>query len=279
MTHPNELPDMALVSVIMAAYNADKYIEEAILSVINQTHENWELLIVNDGSKDTTEEKILQFEDSRIKYFYQENNGVSAARNVGLKNMTGDYFCFLDADDVYPPQSIESRLKVFETTDEIEFVDGTIHIKDSKLTQLLEVRNHNFIGNPFRNLVRLDSNCFFGPSWLIKIKDSKKYLLTEGMTHAEDLYFYITISSDGIYASTEEVVLFYRKNDSSAMSDLKGLENGYAKLHSHLSNLDHVRKDDLNYLKWRIIRIMFLSYLKKKQFLNAFKVVLRYIIT
>ena len=84
----------ALVSILMPVYNAEAFISEAITSVIRQSHKNWELLIVNDGSTDRSKNIIHSFPDKRIQYFEQQNRGVSVARNVGLKNMKGDYFCF-----------------------------------------------------------------------------------------------------------------------------------------------------------------------------------------
>ena len=97
------------VSIIMPVYNAGKYINRAIDSVINQSFQNWELLIINDGSTDDSEHKINEYSDKRIKYFQQINQGVSSARNQGLRHMNGGYFCFLDADDYLPSGSIESR--------------------------------------------------------------------------------------------------------------------------------------------------------------------------
>ena len=90
-----------LISVIMPAYNAEKYIEESIKSVINQTYTNIELIIVNDCSKDKTQEIIDKWskEDSRIKNIYQENSGVSEARLRGVHESTGEYIIFIDGDD------------------------------------------------------------------------------------------------------------------------------------------------------------------------------------
>jgi teichuronic acid biosynthesis glycosyltransferase TuaG len=265
-----------LVSVIMPAYNAAAYIEEAIQSVLNQTYQNWELLIVNDGSKDDTEAKIKAFEDTRIHYFKQENQGVSAARNLALKNMKGDFFCFLDADDAYPPKSIEARLKVFKESEDIYFVDGTVLKKDADLKETLSVKKHTFVGDPRSALIRLDGSCFFGPSWMIRRDIDRTYQMKVGMTHAEDLFFYISISDKGIYKSCDEEILYYRVTDSSAMSNLKGLENGYAELYEEVKQIEGVDQEDLNYLKKRIRRIMFRSYLRNLELIKAIKAYIRF---
>jgi glycosyltransferase involved in cell wall biosynthesis len=113
----------------MPAYNAEKYIAEAINSVLNQSYPEFELLVINDGSSDQTAKIIRSFFDSRIKYFKQNNQGVSSARNTGLENMKGVYFCFLDADDVMPQDSLKSRLEIFNSNNKIDFVDGKVRKK------------------------------------------------------------------------------------------------------------------------------------------------------
>ena len=102
-----------LVSVIMPVFNAEKWLRYAIDSVLDQHYKHIELLVINNGSTDKSHEHILSYQDQRIRYFHQQKNmGVSAARNIGLNHMTGDFFCFLDADDLMPEKAILSRLKI-----------------------------------------------------------------------------------------------------------------------------------------------------------------------
>ena len=91
---------MLLISVIIPCYNRANVISKAIESVINQTVKEWELIIVDDGSTENVKEVINPFlKDDRIKYFYQENKGVSTARNYGVNNSQGNFIVFLDSDD------------------------------------------------------------------------------------------------------------------------------------------------------------------------------------
>lgn len=94
-------------SIIVPVYNVEKYLENCILSILNQTYENFELIIVNDGSPDDSQKIIDKFakKDKRIRSFVKENGGLSDARNYGVKYATGDYLLFVDSDD-----SIESEL-------------------------------------------------------------------------------------------------------------------------------------------------------------------------
>ena len=85
----------------MPAYNAEKSIGRAIASVLGQSRADWELLVIDDGSTDGTAAVAGSFADSRVRCLHQENGGVSAARNRGIREAQGDYICFLDADDVW----------------------------------------------------------------------------------------------------------------------------------------------------------------------------------
>lgn len=104
---------MCVFSIVMPAYNAGNFIEEAIQSVVSQTYKNWELIVVDDGSTDNTSIIIKNFQqiDSRIIYLFQENNKQAAARNYGIKQSKGDWIAFLDADDIWLPQKLEIQIK------------------------------------------------------------------------------------------------------------------------------------------------------------------------
>lgn len=106
-----------MVSVIMPAFNAAEYITETIFSVQRQTHEEWELLVVDDASTDNTSEVVtaLQKEDERIKYYsLPANQGAGFARNIGIKAATGDFIAFLDADDLWKPEKLEKQLRLMQ---------------------------------------------------------------------------------------------------------------------------------------------------------------------
>ena len=96
---------MEKISIIIPIYNAEKYIDETIESVLKQTYSNIEVILVDDGSRDKSAEICAKYasKDKRVKYIYKENGGVSSARNRGLKEATGQYIGFMDADDIAEP--------------------------------------------------------------------------------------------------------------------------------------------------------------------------------
>lgn len=260
----------------MPAYNAELYIAEAINSVINQRWQKWELLIINDGSTDGTEGVVKNFLDKRIKYFIQPNKGVGAARNIGLANMEGDYFCFLDADDVLPELSLQSRIGIFGQNSNIKFVDGIVEKRDSSL----KVPNGKFFPdfanrNPLQELANLSGKCFFGPSWMIKREKGEKPQFQDCLYHAEDLLFYMQQARyGGIYSYTEETVYIYRKNPLSAMANLEGLEKGYRQVYDFIKNWEELAPVTILSYHLKVKKIMFLSYLRAGKLSKAFKALL-----
>ena len=101
--------DNPLISIIIPAYNAEKYIEECVNSTISQTYKNIEIIVVNDGSTDQTADIIsaLAKKDNRIKLFNKTNGGVSSARNYGIEKSRGEYIFFIDSDDFIDPNCVE----------------------------------------------------------------------------------------------------------------------------------------------------------------------------
>jgi glycosyltransferase involved in cell wall biosynthesis len=120
---------MPFFSVIIPLYNKENFIENTLKSVLNQTFVDFEIIIVNDGSTDSSAIKVLQFVDSRIRYYYTENGGVSTARNYGIELAKSNFITFLDADDYWYPSFLEQMFEninrfpeqmVFSSATEIE---------------------------------------------------------------------------------------------------------------------------------------------------------------
>jgi len=112
---------MPSVSVIIPVYNRLEYICEAIESVLAQTYKNYEIIVVDDGSTSNVK-RVLESYMDEIKYIYQENKGLAAARNTGIKNSKGKYLAFLDDDDLFEPKKLEIQVSVLEDNQDIGFV-------------------------------------------------------------------------------------------------------------------------------------------------------------
>ena len=115
------------VSVIIPSYNCDRYLPEAIESVLNQTYKDYEIIVINDGSTDLTSEVIAPYLE-RIRYVYQENQGAGQARNRGLYLARGELIAFLDADDLFLPHKLKEQVAIFEEREEIGIVNSGFRV-------------------------------------------------------------------------------------------------------------------------------------------------------
>lgn len=115
---------MSKVSVIIPAYNQGHYLAAATQSVLNQTYSDVEVLIVDDGSTDETAQVAQQFTDPRVRYIYQENRGLSGARNTGIRHATGDFVTYLDSDDLFLPEKLTILLDELQKRPFLGFVVG-----------------------------------------------------------------------------------------------------------------------------------------------------------
>lgn len=108
--------DTQLVSIITPVYNSERFLSQTIESVLGQTYTNWEMLIINDGSTDRSEEIANEYalKDARIKVFSQPNSGCAAARNNGIRRAEGRYIALLDADDLWENYFLESQLQLLK---------------------------------------------------------------------------------------------------------------------------------------------------------------------
>ncbi len=118
------------VSIIIATFNREKLLKEAIESVLVQTFSDYELLIIDDGSSDNTRDMIQSFDNPKIKYIYQKNKGRSVARNVGLNLAKGKYITFLDSDDLYLPNKLMMQVKHLDAHPHIGMIYTSAYCMD-----------------------------------------------------------------------------------------------------------------------------------------------------
>ena len=106
--------NMPLISVVIPVYNGEKTIAETIESVLNQSFSNFEIVVINDGSQDSTLDILASIQDPRLKIFSHPNAGLSASRNRGISQSSGEFIAFLDADDLWTPDKLEAQLTALQ---------------------------------------------------------------------------------------------------------------------------------------------------------------------
>lgn len=215
-----------LVSIITPTYNSAKYIAETIQSVQNQTYQNWEWIIIDDGSSDTTWELINSLSDSRIKSFkLDENSGPGIARNIAIQQAQGNYIAFLDADDVWKPEKLAKQLQFMEeenlpmTFSFYEQMDEEGNSLHKQITTPLEVSyNQLFYCNWIGNLTGIYSVDFFGKIPISSIKKRQDWIL-----------WLTLVQKIKTVKPVPESLAFYRvRKDSVSSSKVKLIKYNYA---------------------------------------------------
>ncbi len=185
---------MEKISVIIPVYNVEKYVETCIRSIMRQTHTNLEILVVDDGSRDTSLQIVQELakEDDRIRVFAKENKGVSNARNLGLQEATGDYIAFVDSDDYVDEDCFEVLLNLIHRDQADISTVGFRKVYSDKtqdypgrnvLLEKDEILKHYLLGD--------DITCYvFGK--LFKKDIVKNIYFNEAFTFSEDvIYIYV----------------------------------------------------------------------------------------
>lgn len=213
-----------LVTVIIPLYNAEKYISETIKSVINQTYQNWEMIVVDDCSTDSSRDIVKNFEDqdSRIKLIQSTVNfgGPALPRNIGIENAKGTYIAFLDADDVWMPHKIEEQLN-FVVTNNINFTSSYCYLIDdnnsllhlSKKSSLYyKTISKKSIQDVIKNSFIITSSVFIEKELLVKFNEEKNFIAVEDF----DMWLRVLANKKAKYKYQEQKLLKYRVLDNSA---------------------------------------------------------------
>jgi len=196
-----------LVSIMMPAYNAGKYIRRAIESVLVQTYENWELIIVDDCSTDNTYEIAASYKDRRIRIFRNDVNiGPGPSRNEAIKNSRGEWLAYLDADDIWLPERLEKILSVVQNLDDEKyFVTDILTRGFDRDGQLIPWKKDNLINKVDKNVVNVwtfeeylsNGHPIIAPVFPHSFI-TRRNIEFESLRFAEDLDFWIKLFANGL---------------------------------------------------------------------------------
>jgi glycosyltransferase involved in cell wall biosynthesis len=198
------------VSVVMAAYNAQKYIREAIESILSQKFEEFEFLIVNDGSTDSTKEILEQYNDPRIQVFHQPNQGCAAARNGAIAQAKGQYIAIMDADDISLPDRLTKTVSYLDAHPEVVLVGGSCIVKDENTGAEKVISQPTEDDVLRRCLLR---NCPFRDQANLIRKDAFEKAGGYKEDHGFDYELYSRLAGMGKLANIQEPVVVIRRHD------------------------------------------------------------------
>lgn len=218
---------MTKVSVIIPTYNCVEFISVAIESVLKQTFQDFEIIVIDDGSKDKTRETIKQYVDQqpdKIRYIYQENQGLAMARNRGIKESRGELIALLDADDKWCPQRLEEGVKVIGSDHSIGFVHANIsRITESGETIGTPTRNARFLSGSIFEYLFLRNAHIACPTVLFRKECCNKVgLFDENLTRlgCEDRELWLRIAREYRIEYLDKVLAYYRVRPSSMSKNL-----------------------------------------------------------
>lgn len=177
-----------MISVIISAYNAARTIRRCIQSVLDQIYTEWEMIIVDDGSKDDTLDICQSYDDSRIRVLHKENGGVSSARNHGLKFAQGDYIAFIDSDDFIEADYLEH---LSQGLDYDIVISGFCYENTPESSSFhLKLANREAVGRELSKLINADQLCYpWGRLFKRSIIEQNHIRFNEKMRFAEDNVF------------------------------------------------------------------------------------------
>jgi len=219
---------MPLISIIMPAYNSEKHIKDSIKSAINQTYKNWELLVINDNSKDKTAKIIQDFsdKDNRIKIINNQINlGVSKSRNKGIKLAKADWVAFLDSDDLWQKNKLAKQIS-FAQKNKVEFIftgSSYINKNNKEFKGIFEVpREVSYSSLKKHNVISCSSV-------LVKRKYFKDIKMPDDNMH-EDFATWLKILRLGIkaYGINEPLLIYRLYSGSKSGNKLKSFKMSYS---------------------------------------------------
>ncbi len=249
---------MIKISVIIPAYNVEEYIEECLISVMNQTLEDIEIICVDDGSTDDTLRILnnLKDEDSRICVISQENKGLSSARNQGILKSKGQYILYLDSDDKLELDAIEKIYSVLAVNDyDILFFSAKCFAtEENKLIKDELNRLQTYYFRPRYVLEPIRGTEFFSQSWqehkfivsaclqVVKREylEKNKFKFCEGILHEDNIYTFVTLMNAESVGSLPTILYDRRIRNDSIMTKQKNYKNVYGLFVSYCLLMDEL---------------------------------------
>ncbi len=231
----NAFNSLPLVSVVITTYNYAVYLPRAIDSVLMQTYPNVEVIVIDDGSTDDAASVIPSH--ALVKYFYQENRGLSAARNNGIKKSKGDYVVFLDADDWLEPDAIENNLAVLIHHPTVAFISGSYYLfrVETGLVEEMKisVNDNHYIHFLKSNYIGMIAAVLFQRWALNEIQ------FDENLEACEDYDLYLNITRKyGVMHHEKFIATYYFHN--------KGLSHNYQSMMNSIAAVMHKQVANLH---------------------------------
>lgn len=208
----------ALVSIIVCFYNEERFLGKCIQSVLDSSYQNFELILVNDASTDSSEEVVKSFSDTRIKYIkVNRNQGQTHGRNEGLNIAQGDYIGFFDGDDILDREKIRCQVDFLNLHEDVVLVSGSyaqIDIEDNIVMPKVSVKHFDDLSIRVHMLFENCIPCGGGALFRRSIVDKYNIRNDEKLRDTEDYKFFVDCLECGKVANLDDVLFYYRHDES-----------------------------------------------------------------
>ncbi len=246
---------IAKVSIVIPVYNVEKYLEECVDSVINQSYANLEIILVDDGATDSSGRMCDEYAtvDPRIRVIHRQNGGLSAARNTGLDVATGEYIYFLDSDDYIEKDTVSSLVEMCDSENaDVVFFDASVFYTDcepdEKMYSYSRKKRYSTL-NGKDTLVRLLNNDEYRtavPLTFIKTNylRSNNIRFCEGILHEDELFTFLVFNANGVVAHCHKEFYARRIRPASIMT-ASGVSRRYESMltiYNELSEMYRTKK-------------------------------------
>lgn len=210
------------LSIVIPVYNAEKYLEECIESCLNQTYQEFEIIIVNDGSTDNTVDIISKYKDNdKVLYFKKDHNGIAETLNLGINNANGKYIVRMDADDIMLPNRLEHQIYYMETHPDIDILSSSFVWGNDKLG----TPKQESCTLPERYIIPkyfMHGNCMAHPAVIMKKESLMKlpYIYEQYYEGVEDMKLWILAMKHGLVVASEptDVIIYRQHSDQVTIS-------------------------------------------------------------
>ncbi|MDP4268383.1 MAG: glycosyltransferase family 2 protein [Bacteroidota bacterium] len=246
-----------LISVIVPCYNYACFLSEALESILNQTYSKWECIIVDDGSTDNTKEVAERFiaRDSRFRYIFQQNKGLPASRNTGLKEAKGEFIQLLDADDLISTEKFQTQIKAFINNPNADIVYSNYKAfnNDDPDNLFVYTERDTLIGNPLDDYIYNFGTKMITPMhvFLFRILCFKRWgFFSESFKNYEDWDLYVRFAiNKPVYIHTPGDMALYRRHGSGICADSEKFLWWKVRVIKH-----HMNNKDLSLVHRRFLR-------------------------
>ena len=258
-----------LVSVVIPSYNRAQYIAETIESVLAQTYNNIEVVVIDDGSKDNTREVVEPY-SPRVRYVWQENSERGASRNHGLRLSKGEFLAFLDSDDLWLPNKLEEELRIFGEMPNVGVVYSDADLVDSEGRFLKTIMRNGYSGAVTDKLLRDNfvtlSAHLIRRSLAVQVGGFREERELSG---SEDWEFWIRLSCVTEFAYLRKVTTKIRTHPANTMSDAGAMSRSMGNALKVVKEQDYLsarQKAGLHKMRAKISLINAINYCTSRKY-------------